>query len=128
VELHAAEELIVDGVTVIPMGATAVGIVTEVEPRKRLGRGGKLALSINFLRLGDNEKAAIRSFQETSEAVSLAGAGASVGHGKDIVFAEGSDFTAYVDGDVHLKKEAFLATKDGANPAAPAQNPLHPRN
>jgi len=127
VELHAAEEVVVDGVTVIPIGATAVGIVTEVEPKKRLGRGGKLALSINFLRLGNNEKAAVRSFQETSESSSLAGAGVSQGHGKDIVFAEGSDFTAYVDGDVHLKKETFLAAKDGANAAPAAQNPSHPR-
>src|SRR6267142_1497843 len=126
VELHVAEEVIVDGITVVPIGATAVGIVTEVEPKKRLGRGGKLALSINFLRLGNNEKAAVRSFQETSESSSLAGAGVSQGHGKDIVFAEGSDFTAYVDGDVHLKKEAFLASRDGANPAASAQKPSHP--
>jgi len=121
VELRAAVEVVVDGITVVPIGATATGIVTEVEPKKRLGRGGKLALSINFLRLGNNEKAAVRSFQETSESISQ-------GHGKDIVFAEGSDFTAYVDGDVHLKKEAFLAAKDGANPAAAAQNPSHPRN
>src|SRR6266850_2213851 len=126
VELHAAVEVVVDGVTVVPVGATATGIVTEVEPKKRLGRGGKLALSINFLRLGNNEKAAVRSFQETSESSSLAGAGVSQGHGKDIVFAEGSDFTAYVDGDVHLKKEAFLASRDGANPAASAQKPSHP--
>jgi len=127
VELHAAAEVVVDGVTVVPIGATATGIVTEVEPKKRLGRGGKLALSIHFLRLGNNEKAAVRSFQETSESSLLAGAGVSQGHGKDIVFAEGSDFTAYVEGDVHLKRETFLAVKDGARPAAAAQNPSHPR-
>ena len=120
VELHAAEEVVVDGLTVVPIGATAVGIVTEVEPKKRLGRGGKLSLSINFLRLGNNEKAAVRSFQETSESISQ-------GHGKDIIFAEGSDFTAYVDGDVHLKKESFIAVKDGANATPTAQNPSHPR-
>jgi hypothetical protein len=120
VELHAAEEVVVDGLTVVPIGATAVGIVTEVEPKKRLGRGGKLALSINSLRLGNNEKAALRSFQETSESISQ-------GRGKDIVFAEGSDFTAYVDGDVHLKKETFLAVKDGAKAAPATQNPSHPR-
>jgi len=127
VELHAAAEVVVDGVTVVPIGATATGIVTEGEPKKRLGRGGKLALSIHFLRLGNNEKAAVRSFQETSESSLLAGAGVSQGHGKDIVFAEGSDFTAYVEGDVHLKRETFLAVKDGARPATAAQNPSHPR-
>src|ERR1700730_16245624 len=62
VELHAAEEVVVDGLTVVPIGATAVGIVTEVESKKRLGRGGKLSLSINFLRLGNNEKDGVRSF------------------------------------------------------------------
>jgi hypothetical protein len=77
-------------------------------------------LSINSLRLGNNEKAAVRSFQETSESISQ-------GRGKDIVFAEGSDFTAYVDGDVHLKKETFLAVKDGAKAAPATQNPSHPR-
>jgi hypothetical protein len=126
VEFHAADEVIVDGVTVIAMGTTAVGIVSEVESRKRLGRGGKLALSINFVRLANNDKAAVRSFQETTDSSPLAGAGVSQGRGKDIVFAEGSNFTAYVDGDVHLKKETFQATKDGANPAAPAQNASHP--
>jgi len=127
VELHAPVEVVMDGVTVVPIGATATGIVTEVEPKKRFGRGGKLALSINFLWLGNNEKATVRSFQETSESSSLAGAGVSQGHGKDIVFAEGSDFTAYVDGDVHLKRETFLAVKDEAKPAAAAQNPSRPR-
>src|SRR3989475_5033126 len=63
VELHAAEEVLVDGLTVVPIGATATGTVTEVEPKKRLGRGGKLALSINFLRLGDHEKAVVGPLQ-----------------------------------------------------------------
>jgi hypothetical protein len=125
VEFHAADEVVVDGVTVIPIGATAVGIVTEVEPRKRLGRGGKLALSINFVRLANKDKAAVRSFQETTDSSPLAGAGVSQAHGKDIVFAEGSDFTAYVDGDVNLKKATFQAAKDGATPTA-AQNPSQP--
>ena len=127
VELHAADEVIVDGITVIPIGATAVGIVSEVEPRKRLGRGGKLALSINFVRLANKDKAAVRSFQETTDSSPLAGAGVSQSHGKEIVFAEGSEFTAYVDGDVHLKKAAFQAAKDGTTPAASAQNPPHPK-
>src|SRR3981081_3602903 len=66
VELHAAEEVVVDGITVVPIGATAVGIVTEVEPKKRLGRGGKLALSINFLRLRHKKKGAAGALHENS--------------------------------------------------------------
>ena len=127
VELRAAEKVVVDGITVVPIGATASGIVTEVEPKKRLGRGGKLALNINFLRLGNNEEVAVRYFQETSASSSLAGAGVSQGHGKDIVFEEGSDFTAYVDGDVHLKKETFMAVENGASAAPANQDPSQPR-
>jgi hypothetical protein len=123
VELHVAEEVVEDGLTVIPIGAIATGIVTEVEPRKRLGHGGKLALSIHFVRLSDNEKAPVRSFQENTTST---GAALPLVRGKDVVFTEGTEFTAYVDGDVHLKKEAFLAVKDGANPAPSAQNPSHP--
>jgi hypothetical protein len=116
VELHVAEEVVVDGLTVIPIGATATGIVTEVEPRKRMGHGGKLALNIHFVRLSDNEKAAVRSFQESTELNPAAGAGVPQAHGRDVVFPEGTEFTAYVDGDVHLKKEAFLAIKGGPTP------------
>src|SRR5882762_4955881 len=58
------EEVIVDGLSVIPSGATAIGLVTEAEPKKRMGHGGKLAFTINFVRLKDDEKASVRSFQE----------------------------------------------------------------
>jgi len=36
-------------------------LVTHAEPKKRMGHGGKLAFSINFVRLKDDEKAAVRS-------------------------------------------------------------------
>jgi hypothetical protein len=129
VELKVVEEVVVDGLSVIPKGAMAAGIVTDAEPKKRLGRGGKLGLSINSVRLSDNEKAAVRSFQEGQGSNTSAGAILPLASGKDVVFAQGTEFTAYVDGDVHLKREAFQAAKDGANPAPapPAQNPSQPR-
>src|SRR5205807_2588742 len=66
VDLQVTEDVILDGLAVIPRGAAAVGVVKEAEPRKRLGHGGKLAFSINTVRLRDNEEAAVRSFQESS--------------------------------------------------------------
>jgi hypothetical protein len=129
VELKVVEEVVVDGLSVIPRGATAIGIVTDAEPKKRLGRGGKLGLSINFVRLSDSEKAAVRSFQEGNGSNTSAGAALPLASGKDVAFAQGTEFTAYVDGDMHLKREAFQAAKDdaGAAPAPPAQNPSQPR-
>jgi hypothetical protein len=127
VDLQVAEEVIVDGLAVIPQGAAATGVVKEVEPRKRLGHGGKLAFSIDSVRLQDNEKAAVRSFQESSGGNNSAG-GILPGSGKDVVFTQGTEFTAYVDGDVHLKKAAFRAEKDssGAVPAPADQKASQP--
>jgi len=128
VDLQVAEEVIVDGLAVIPQGAAATGLVKEVEPRRRLGHGGKLAFSIDSVRLRDNEKAAVRSFQESTGVNNAAGAILPLASGKDVVFAQGTEFTAYVDGDMKLKKEAFLAEKanSSAAPAPPDGKPTPP--
>ena len=122
VELQVTEEIAVDGLTVIPSGAKAVGIVTEVEAKKRLGHGAKLGLSINFVRLSASEKIPVRSFQDSSGSDTLAGVTRPTASGKDVSFAQGTEFMAYVDGDVHLKREAFQAAKD-AGSSAPAPHP-----
>ncbi len=128
VDLQVAEEVIVDGVSVIPAGAAATGLVKEVEPRRRLGHGGKLSFSIDSVRLKDNEKAAVRSFQESSGANNAAGAILPLSSGKDVVFAQGTEFTAYVDGDMKLKKEAFQPDKANSStvPAPPNRKPTPP--
>jgi hypothetical protein len=129
VDLKVVEVVTVGGLLVIPEGATAIGLVTDAEPKKRMGHGGKLALSINFVRLKDNEKAAVRSFQESRGSNNSTGAVLPLSSGKDVVFTQGTEFTAYVDGDMQLKKEAFQAAKDTSStgPAPPAQNPSQPR-
>jgi polygalacturonase len=75
-----------------------------------------LALSIHFVSLSDNEKAPVRSFQETTASSASAGGALPQARGKDVIFPAGTEFTAYVDGDVHLKKEAFRAVKDAPTP------------
>src|SRR6202521_505226 len=129
VDLKVSEEVTVDGLLVIPEDAVAIGLVTDAEPKKRMGHGGKLALSINFVRLKDDQKAAVRSFQESTGSNSSTGAVLPLASGKDVVFMQGTEFTAYVDGDMQLKKLAFQAARDtsGTPPAPPAQNPSRPR-
>ncbi len=125
VELRVLEEVMVDGISVIPAGAAATALVTEAEPKKRMGHGGKLAFSVNFVRLKDEEKAAARSFQESTGANNSAGAILPLSSGKDVVFTQGTEFTAYVDGDMRLKKDAFQAEKNSssATPAPPDRKP-----
>jgi hypothetical protein len=120
-DLLVAEEVTLNGLVVIPRGAAATAVVTEAEPKKRLGHGGKLGFNINSVRLSDDEKAAVRSYQESTGSNSPGGAILPLGSGKDVVFTEGTDFTAYIDGDMKLKKAAFRAEKDTSN-AAPADH------
>ena len=129
VDLRVMEEVIVDGLSVIPQGSTAIGLVTEAEPKKRMGHGGKLAFGVNFVHLKDDEKAAVRSFQETTGSNSSAGAILPLATGKEVVFTQGTEFTAYVDGDMQLKKEDFQPEKNSSSaaPAVPNRKPSQPR-
>jgi len=125
VDLEVAEDVIVDGYLVIAQGAAATGSVKEAEPKKRLGHGGKLAFSIDSVRLKDNEKAAVRSFQESTGANNSAGTILPLASGKDVVYAQGTEYTAYVDGDMQLKKGAFRSEKE-PSVAAPVNPPPRP--
>jgi len=127
VDLQVTEEVIVDGFSVIPQGAEATGLVKEAEPKKRLGHGGKLAFSIDSVRLKDNEKAAVRSFQESTGAHNSAGVHLPLASGKDVVFTQGAEFIAYVDGDIRLTKAAFQAPRNSSSVApAPADHKTSP--
>jgi hypothetical protein len=126
VELEVVDEVVVDGLCVIARGAPALGVVTEAEPKKRMGHGGKLGVLVKSVRLSDDEKAAVRSFQESAGSSSSTVAINPLAHGKDVEFTQGTDFTAYADGDMPLKREAFQAAKTGASSAPPAKNPSAP--
>jgi hypothetical protein len=125
VDLKVVEEVIVEGISVIPAGSTAIGLVSEAEPKKRMGHGGKLAFSVNFVRLKDDEKAAVRSFQESTGSSNSAGAILPLSSGKEVVFTQGTEFTAYVDGDMQLKRGDFQAEKNRSNgeAASPDRKP-----
>jgi len=109
VNFEVSEDLVVDGLLVIPKGAVAVGVVNEAEPKKALGRGGKLSVLIRSVRLADNEQAVLRSGGEGKGSSSTAGMVIPVMHGKDITFPKGMDFIGYVNGNTRLKRENFHA-------------------
>jgi len=126
VNFEVSQDVIVAGFLVIPKGAVALGVVNEAEPRKALGRGGKLSVLIKSVRLADNEQASLRSGGEARGSSTTAGVVIPVMHGKDIAFTKGTDFTAYVNGDTRLKKENFHAAPDPGDAVpsvAPSKNP-----
>lgn len=123
VNFEISEDVIVDGLVVIPKGAAAMGVINEAEPRKALGRGGKLSVLLRSVRLADDQQAVLRSGGEGKGSSSTAGVVIPVMHGKDITFPKGMDFIAYVNGDTHLKRENFHASTGAPHAAAPAPAP-----
>ena len=126
VDLVVAEDVVVDGLCVISSGASAVGVVTEAEPRRRMGKGGKLGLGVKSVHLADNEEARARSFEVSAGSDSAAGSILPLAHGKDVAFGQGTEITAYIDGNVYLKRASFQPPKNTATSAPAVRNPPQP--
>lgn len=138
VDFEVLEEVKVNNITVIPKGASALGTVTEAEAKRRMARGGKLGVNIDYVRLVDGEKAALRAVKEGSgggHTGAMTGAMVATSlvvwpaapfflfmHGKDITIPKGTEISAYVNGDMPLDPAKFLAAAAGTS-AAPAGMP-----
>jgi len=126
VDLVVVEDVLVDGLCLIRSGAPAGAEVTEAEPKRRMGKGGKLGLNVKYVRLADNERAAARSYQEATGNNSTAGTIMPLAHGKEVVFSQGTEITAYIDGDMYLKRASFQPAKSVSGPTSAAASPAQP--
>jgi hypothetical protein len=141
VSFEVVEDVTVNSVVVIPRGSNAWATVTAAEPRKRMGRGGKLDIDIDKVRLADGEKALLRAVKDgkggghqgamvgamvaTSLVIWPAAPLFLLMHGKDISIPKGTQITAFVEGDAVLDPAKFTA--EALNPKvvphpAPATN------
>ena len=108
VHLEAAEDVRVGSMVVIPSGSAAVGHIVEAEHKKRLGRGGKLNFSVDYVKLpeGANEKVRASAAREGKDKTGKVIVGTVLVsplfllmHGKDVDIPKGTTFTAYTDGE-----------------------------
>jgi hypothetical protein len=136
VDFEVVEDVVVEGVVVIPRGGIAWATITEAQPKRRMGRGGKLDVNIDAARLRDGEKVPLRAVQENKgggHVGAMTGAMVATGivffpaaplflfmHGKDINIPKGTEITAYVMGNVPLAKAKFM---DVVDPPPAAQAP-----
>jgi len=136
IPFEVVEDISVDQVVVLPKGATAIANVTAAQTKKSMGRGGRLDVAISYARLKDNEKVALRASQENKGGGHIgAMTGAMVAtsvvffpaaplflfiKGKDITIPQGTEVTAFVEGDTHLDMANFAPPPPVA---APAQAP-----
>jgi hypothetical protein len=131
VDFEVLEEVKVHDVIVIPRGGTAWATVTEAQPKRRMGRAGKLNINIDSVRLTSGEKVALRAVKDVKGgghqgAITGAIVATSIVffpaaplfllvHGKDITIPKGTEITAYINGDIPLDPKRF-AIQATANP------------
>ncbi len=137
VDFDVLEEIKVGDLVIIPKGSIAWGTVTEAQAKRRMARGGKLAVNIDAVRLADGEKAALRAVKDVKgggHTGAMTGAMVATGivffpaaplflfmHGKDITIPKGTEITAYINGDFPIDPSKFSAAGTvQAQPAAPS--------
>ncbi len=123
VDFEVLDDVKVKDMIVIPRGGMAWGTVTEAQPKRRMGRGGKLNINIDNVRLASGEKVALRAVKDVKGGGHQ---GAMVGamvatsivffpaaplflfvKGKEIVIPKGTEITAYINGDIPLDPAKF---------------------
>jgi hypothetical protein len=133
VSFRVIKDVRVADLIVIPRGADAWGLVTAVQPKRRKGRPGSLAIAIQSVQLLTGENAPLRAEQHSEGKSRDVGTlsdipAAAIGtfgvalpvvffsmleKGKDAYWPAGTKFTAYLNGDVALDRSAL----DGIQPA-----------
>jgi hypothetical protein len=137
VSFEVVEDILVDGVVVVPKGGTAWATVTAAEHKKRMGRGGKLDLNIDKVRLVDGSKtllSAVKNEKGGGHVGAMTGAIVVTSlivwpaapfflfmHGKDITIPKGTAVTAFVQGDDVLDRSRFVKQSQPAASAAVSQ-------
>ncbi len=134
VDFEVAEEISINRIVVIPKDSPASGTVIEAHKKRRMGRAGKLDVTIDSVQLVDGEKVTLRAVKESqggSHAGIMAGGMVATSlivwpaapvfllmHGKDVTIPKDTEVTAYVSGDMKLDPAKFQP-----GPLVPAATP-----
>lgn len=138
VDFEVLEEVKIGDVIVVARGGTAIGTVTKAKRKGRMAKGGKLDINIDYVRLIDGEKVALRAVKEMKgggHTGAMTGAIVATSiiffpaapfflfmHGKDITIPKGTEITAYTNADVPLDPKNF--TPQSVPVATPDQKPV----
>ena len=125
IDFEVLDDLQVDDVILVKRGAVANGTVTDAEAKKRMARGGKLDVTIDYVRLVNGEKVALRGSKDTKgggHTGAMTGAIVATAlvvwpaapfflfmHGKDTVIPKGTEITGYVNGEITLDRSKFTS-------------------
>ncbi|MBC7798355.1 MAG: hypothetical protein H7Z37_15905 [Pyrinomonadaceae bacterium] len=123
VDFEVIEDVKVGEIVVIQRGAIAIATVTNAKARGRMGKGGKLDVVLDSVRLVSGDKAILRASKETqggSNTGKMTGAIVASSilffpaapfflfmKGKDITIPKGTEITGYVNGNTSLDAAKF---------------------
>lgn len=147
-DFETLDDTTVNGLLVIPKGGLAFATVTEAQAKRRMARGGKLDINIDYVKLVSGDKAALRAVKDMKGGGHTGGMVAGMVatsivffpaapfflfmHGKDTSIPKGTEITAYVNGDMKLDIAKFQpagppqgATASSGEKAGPAAAKLH---
>jgi hypothetical protein len=126
VEFEALEDIKVADTLIVPKGGIAWGTVTEAQPKRWAGRGGKLEIVMDSVRLSDGEKASLRATKEVkggghkgAMTVGIVASGILFFpvaplflfvHGKDISIPKGTEVPTFINGNFALDMAKFKPT------------------
>ncbi len=131
VRFEVTEDVKAGDIVLIPKGTTAVGHVVEVEPKRRLGRAGKLNFSIDFVKAPDGSNVRLRASSarkgEDKTGTVIVGTVLLsplflIMRGKDVSIPKGTNVVAYVDGDREIGQSASPANSPGVQTASVSFN------
>ena len=145
VDFETLDDVTLGDMVVIPRGSTAMATITEAVPTRRMARGGRLAMNIDYVRLPSGGKLALRGVQQGKgggHTGAMTGAIVATSivffpaapfflfmHGKDMVIPKGHQVTCYTNTDYNLPggqappppvAPPAAATEYPAQPAVPA--------
>lgn len=134
IDFETLDDVKAGDVIVIPKGSTALATIMGAVPKRRMGRGGKLDISINYVRLPSLDRLPLRGVQDVkggSHTGVMAGAMVATAivffpvaplflfiKGKDITIPKGHEVTVYTDTDYDLVKAKSPTTE--SSPAVTA--------
>ena len=138
VDFEVLDDISVNGTLVVPKGGIAFGTVTEAQPKRRMARGGKLEINVDYVKLLNGDKAALRSVKGGNGGGHVGAMTAGIVatgilffpaapfflfmHGKDITLPKGAEFTAYVNGDLKLDIAKFQPVTPAPEQSVTATN------
>lgn len=138
VSFEVLEDIQVNGLIVIKQGSDAIATITEAKAKRRMAKGGKLDVNIDYARLVTGEKIALRATRGGQGDSRTGGMTAGMVvtsivffpaapfflfmKGKEVTIPKGTEITSFVHSDVRLDEAKLraAAANAGIAPSQPA--------